>query len=163
MGLTEEIKNINTKLEEITTPKGKKKKFKLPSGAKVGKGQAKKNYVTILKANENGHGQWIKEQIKEQTVIIDGIPRLATSEYIINIGKNPIMVIPSWSIQPINFRKIHEASLADGSNTAGYQLILNSMKLNLVGGKKKMKAWIAWVIGTVIFGIIGYALFTGGI
>ena len=166
MGINEQLENIQKDIKDIKgeDEKEKKKKFRLPFGKKVSKGQAKKNYVTVIKANENGSATFMKERIDEQTVLIDGVPRLATPEYLIQFKKCPIMVIPSWSVQPINWRKNHEESLLNGSNKAGYQLLLNRMKLSGVEGlKKKMSSWVAWIASIGLLCIVGYALYTGGI
>jgi hypothetical protein len=166
MGITDQLNQINKDLKEIKgeEEKSKSRIFKLPFGKKVSNSQAKKNYVTVIKVNENGFPEFLKEQIIEQTVLIDGIPRLATPEYIIHYKKCPIMLLPSSSVEPINWREMHKRSLSDGSNAAGYRLLMNRMKLSTVEGvKKKMSGWIAWVFGAIVLGIIGYALFTGGI
>jgi hypothetical protein len=166
MGLNETLVEINRELKELKEEKQIKKTnpLKLPFGKKVSKSQAKKNYVTIIKVNENGHPEFLKEPIVDQTVIIDDIPRLATPEYLIHYKKCPIMLLPSSSVEPINWREMHKRSLSDGSNAAGYKLLLNRMKLaNVEGNKKKMSGWIGWIIGIAVLGFIGYALFTGGI
>jgi len=164
MGLIEEVKELKNEVNQLKGEEKKPKPFKIPFWKKVGGAKARKNYVTIIKVNENGHANFLKEQIDEQTVIVDKIPRLATAEHIIQFKKNPIMIIPSWSVQPISWKQNYESSLLNGSNTAGYQLLMNSMELNKSElGKKKMKGWIGWLFGAIVLGIIGYALFTGGI
>jgi hypothetical protein len=166
MGLNEQLSEISKELKELKEEKEQKKPkpFKIPFWKKTKGRDKKKNYVTVIKANENGHGEFLKEQINEQTVMIDGIPRLATAEYIINIKRNPIIVIPSWSVQPINWKELCSTSLADGSNVAGYKLLLNAMKLSGVEGKKKgMNPVVLWIIGGLVVAGIIYALVTGKI
>jgi hypothetical protein len=165
MGLNEQLEQIQKDLKKIKGEEEEKSNvFRFPFGKKVGKGQAKKNYITIIKVNENGHPTWLKEPIKEQTVIVDGIPRLATPEYIIQYKKCPLMVLPSWSVEPINWKKHHDESLTNGTNTAGYQLLLNRMKLSGVETKKKgFPSWLMWVIGGGVVAFIIYALVTGKI
>ena len=166
MGINEQLENIQKDLQEIKgeDEKEKKKKFRFPFGKKVTKGQAKKNYVTIIKRNENGEAQWLKEKIEEQTVMIEGVPRVVTPDHIIHYKKCPIVVIPSWSVEPINWKENYEKSLVNGNNIKGYQLLLNRMKLSGVeGAKKKMASWIAWVAGIGLIALIGYALWSGGI
>jgi hypothetical protein len=166
MGLNDTLEQIQKDLKELKGGEKEKKPkaFRLPFGKKVGKGQLKKNYILVIKVNENGNPEWIKEPIVDQTVIVDGIPRLATPEYIIHYKKCPIMLLPSSSVEPINWRDMHKRSLSDGSNAAGYRLLMNRMKLSTVEGtKKKMGGWVAWILGIGVLGFIGYALFTGGI
>ncbi len=167
MGLIEEIRELKQEVAKATEdkPDKKQKSFKIPFFKRVRGGASRNNYITVIKVNENGHAEFIKEQIKEQTVMIDNVPRLASAEYIVHVKKNPIMVIPSWSVQPISWKANFKSSLLDGSNTAGYQLLANRMELNQadVTKKGKMKGWVGWVFGIVILGIIGYAFFSGGI
>lgn len=163
MGLNEQLTEISNQLKEIKQEKeGKKpKNFKLPFGKKVGNGQAKRNYVTLIKINDNGVVTFDKKQIEEQTTIIDGVPRLATTDHVLFYKKNPIIIQPSWSVEPISPKQHLQNSLENGSNIAGYQLLLNRMKLSAVGEKKKMGGWVAWVFGIIILGIIAYAFFSG--
>ena len=166
MGINEQLENIQKDIKEIKgeDEKEKKKKFRIPFGKKVSKGQVKKNYVTVIVRNENGEAQWLKEKIDEQTVMVNGIPRIVTPDHIIHYKKCPIVIIPSWSVEPINWKKNYENSLINGSNTKGYQLLLNKMKLSGVEGtKKKMASWVAWAAGIGLLAIVGYALYTGGI
>jgi hypothetical protein len=166
MGINETLEQISKELKEIKgeEDKEKKKKFRLPFGKSVSKGQAKKNYVTIIKRNENGEAQWLKEKIEEQTVMVDNVPRLVTPDHIIHYKKCPIVIIPSWSVEPINWKENYDKSLVNGTNIKGYQILLNRMKLSGVeGGKKQMASWVAWIAGLGLLAIIGYALYTGGI
>jgi hypothetical protein len=164
MGLIEEVNDLKKELRELKGEEPKPKPFKIPFWKRIGGRAARKNYVTVISVNENGHANFFKEQINEQTVMIDKIPRLATAEHIIQYGKNPIMIIPSWSVQPISWKENYNSSLLNGSNTAGYQLLMNAMELNKSElGKKKMGGWMGWIIGIIVLGVIGYALFTGGI
>ena len=83
MGIKEdlqEIKDLMKKQEEVVKEK-KEKGFRYPLGKKVGKGQKKKNYVTVLKINENNTATFKKVKIEDQTFMEDGVPRLASSCY----------------------------------------------------------------------------------
>jgi len=165
MGLNEQLSEINKELKELREQKDTKKPkpFKIPFMKRTRGRDRKKNFVTVLKVNENGHGEWIKLPVQEQTVLLDEAPRLATPEYIVNVKRNPIMVIPSWSTTPINFKENHVNSLTDGSNIAGYQLLLNRMKLSGITTKKGMNPIVLWIIGGIVVLGVGYALITGQI
>lgn len=153
-----EIKNL------LIEEKGvKKKKFRYPFGKKVGKRQRRKNYVTILVVNENGTCEFKKYIIEEQTVIHDLIPRLATSGHMLHDKKgNPLIIIPSWSVEPFSPLENYKESLINGSNKKGYQLLMNRMRLSIVESKKKVGNAMKWIGGIVIVGIIIYAVLTGG-
>jgi hypothetical protein len=151
----EEIKAILKPLEEAKT-----KKFKLPK--KVNKGQAKKNWITIMKVNENNHVNFSKQQIDEQTIMVDGVPRLAMNQYIMFYKGKPLIILPSWSVEPFSPVKEFQKSLEDGSNTKGYKILMAKMLKETVNPKKPMSNIIKWIIGLVLAGIIGYALISGG-
>jgi hypothetical protein len=147
--------------------KEKDKKFKLPFKAKVGNGKAKKGYIGILKINENGVITPSKEPIVDQTIMVDGIPRLANPDYVLKwkVGTKtlPILILPSWSVKPFSPSEDFKRTLSDGSNTAGYKLLLNRMKLSIVENKKKGLGKLGWIFGAVVIGIIAYALISGGL
>jgi len=167
MGLTEQIEEMNKKLEEITEGKKKKEKektFKFPFGKKVGKSQAKKNYVTIIGITENGALSFKKEQIKQQTTMVDGVPRLAQNEHVLFHKGRPCIIQPSWSVEPFSPKQHFAESLLNGSNVVGYPLLLHRMKTSAAdGNKKKVSGMVGIIIGGIVLAIIGYAFFTGGI
>ena len=158
MGIEEELKEIKAELKE----KKEVKEFRLPWKAKVGKAKAKKNWVGILKINENGNINASKQQIIEQTIVIDDVPRLATANYVLRWKKYPVIIMPSWSTEPFSPVANKEKSLEDGSNIAGYRLLMNRMKLNVDVKKGLGGNWWKWLLGIGLAAIIGYALITGG-
>ena len=160
MGLNEELQEIKAILKQ--EEKEKPKKFRLPFSKKVGKSQSKKNYVTIMKINENGNIDFQKRQIKEQTFIEDGIPRLATPNYVLRWKKNPMVIIPSWSVKPYSPSEQHEKSLNDGSNTKGYKILMAKMQSEIIKPTKQISGIIKWILGLGLLAVIGYALMTGG-
>jgi hypothetical protein len=162
MGINENLEEIKELLKENKEEK-KEKKWKLPFKAKVSPARAKQGYVGVLKINENGYITPSKEKIEEQTIMVDGVPRLATADYILHLNKNPLIILPSWSVEPISPSKSFEVSMNNGTNIKGYKLLMNKMKLATVEGKKQVGSWLKWVIGLVLVGIIIYAIFfTGG-
>jgi hypothetical protein len=163
MGIQDDIKEIKANI----IPEKKEKFFGLPFKAKVRNKKAKNGWVGILKINENGFITGSKQQITEQTVMVDGVPRLATPDYILKLKKGfntyPVLILPSWSVEPLkpfSPKENYEESLAKGSNIAGYRLLLNRMKLSTVeGGVKKSLGWMAWLIVLGLVGVIIYAIF----
>lgn len=160
MGLNEEIQDIKAMLTKKEEPK--EKKFRLPFGKKVGKFQVKKNFVTIMKINENGNIDLQKRQIKEQTFIEDGIPRLGTPDYVLRWKNNPMIIIPSWSVKPYSPSEQYEKSLNDGSNTKGYKILMAKMQSEVIKPTKQMGGVVKWILGAGLLAIIGYAFLTGG-
>jgi hypothetical protein len=185
MAIQEDLNRIKEMLKQPEVEEkhwwGGKKKVKLPR--KVSKGQAKKNWVTVWTINENGHLNPSKKQIDEQTIMIDGIPRLATNQYIMFFKNRPLIILPSWSVEPLPVRpKIFvqegekvdtdnlpfnpkqnlEESFVNGTNTKGLKILLAKMLKETVNPKKPMSNILKWGIGIALAGIIGYALISGG-
>lgn len=160
MGLNKELQDIKAML--APEDKENKKKFRLPFGKKVGVSQKKKNYITIMKINENGNIDFQKRQIKEQTFIEDGIPRLGTPDYVLRWKKNPMIIIPSWSVKPYSPEEKHKQSLEDGSNTKGYKILMAKMASETIKPTKQMGGMVKWILGLGLLAIIGYALISGG-
>ena len=171
--MSEDLAEIKAIIKPLEEKSKKTKKFKLPWGKKVGKAQAKKNWITIMKINENGHINFSKQQIDEQTITEDGIPRLATNQYVMFYKNAPMIIIPSWSVEPVNFDKYFkpipfnpkenlEESFVNGSNIKGFKILMAKMIKDTVNPKKPMSNVIKWIIGLGLAGIIGYALISGG-
>ena len=159
-GIGTKIERLEETINKLVDDNGgsKPKEFKLPFKARVSKIKNKKNWVTVIKINENRNLEFIKEKIDNQTVIVDKIPRLATGEYIFNYKNKPIMILPSWSVNPLTASELYNSSLKDGSNIVGYSILLAAMKSGEISKKKKMSLGIG--IGViVIIGIIGYSFF----
>ena len=164
MGLQDDLKEIKEKLAKQEAEKHPAKKpslFKIPWTKRVNPKQASQNCVTVIKINENGFLDFRKERIVEQTIIVDGVPRLATPEYVLHFKKNPCIILPSWSVKPYSPEDAVKASLEDGSNTKGYKILMARMKSDSLGAKPQ-SGMIKWVIGIIFAVIVGYALLTGG-
>jgi len=163
--LKEELKEIKDLIQDDKERK-RHRKFRLPIGARVGKNKASKGYVGIWKINENGFITASKQPIQEQTTMVDGVPRLATPEYVLKFKKGfrtyPLIIQPSWSVEPFSPIKNYEQSMLNGSNTKGYKLLMNRMKTEIVSAKKQVGGIIKWIIGLGLVGIILYAIFTSG-
>ena len=178
MGLTEDVKMMKEQMIKDEHSKKKTRSFNIPFAARVSAAQKKKNWTTILKINENGQGAFSKQQITEQTIIEDGIPRLATTDHIIFIKKNPLIILPSWSVEPFsppvgakeaegmkkpfNPKENLKESLENGSNTKGYKILMARMQSETVAKKMQGAGAIKWIIIAAVVGLIAYALMTGG-
>lgn len=159
MGLNERIKNVEHVIDEQN--KKTEKKFRLPFGKKVGKAQKKKNYITIMKINENGVVNFRKTQISNQTFMEDKIPRLGTADYMLQYKNSPLVILPSWSLKPFSPVDSFKKSLDDGSNIKGYKILLDRMNSEQTKPKREMGGLIKWVLGIGLIAIIGYAFLMG--
>jgi len=155
----EEIKELIKQKEE--KPK-KKKKFRLPFSAKINSARAKNNWVTIMRINENGQVTFKRTQINEQTFVEEGIPRLASAGYVTYYKNNPMIILPSWSVEPFSPMEHYNKSLVNGSNAKGFRILLAAMKSQAIDQKKMMARTFKWIIGLGLAAIIGYAFITGG-
>lgn len=163
--IKETLEELEKKVNQMDSPV-QKKKFRLPFNKKVGNKARKKGKVTVQIIKENGNVTFEKYQIQDQTIIHDLIPRLAGAGYITYYKKNPLIILPEWSVKPYSPAEQYEKSLTDGSNTAGYKLLLNEMKLDAAGLVKKNKmfgSWWLWLVGLAIAGFVIYVIATGGL
>jgi len=164
MTLEERIsEGIEKALKGIEDNSKKKKKFRFPFGKRVGNGKAKKGFVTVIKINENLQLEFDVVRIKDQTIMLEKVPRLATAQHVMYYKKNPVIIIPSWSVEPFSPSKHFEKSLEDGSNKKGYAILLEKMQKEQLGATKPMSGLIKWIFIIGVAALIGYALISGGI
>ena len=93
--------------------------------------------------------------------MVDEVPRLASGQYVFSYKNKPIIICPSWSVEPFSPSKSYQSSLRDGSNTAGYRLLLNKMQTEAIKLKGKIGGLGLTIGGLIIGGIIIYGLLTG--
>lgn len=160
--LKDEIKRLKEKIDGTESIKEKKgKKFKIPFKGRLKTNELKKNYVTVLYLKNNHTGEFIKVPIDESSTMINGIPRIATTEEIIYIdGKTPMIIQPEWSVKPISISDNYEQSVREQLTSEGFSVLLNRMKKEAIITKKKMSGWIIIVIIAVI-GIAAFFLLGG--
>ena len=156
--LKDEIRELKETIEE--TSQKKEKKFKLPWKSRISNRKLRENYVTVMTINENRGVDFKRVQIKDQAVMVDGIPRLATGDEILIYKKKPLMIVPSWSVNPFSPKENYEQSVKENMNTNGYRILLSIMKSELISTKKKLGLGLT-IGGIVLLGIIAYALFKG--
>lgn len=155
--LREDVDKLKKIFGEIEKKEKKPKKFKIPRKAKVNKRNAKKNYVTVVKLNENRNIDFEKKQIDEQTITVDGIPRTATVDCIGFYKKNPIMFIYGSSLNPVSFTELKEETDKNKTNATGMKLLLNKIELGGVKEKKKLSIKVILLLLVIII-VVGYLL-----
>jgi hypothetical protein len=155
--LKDEIKKLNDNFTQLVS----EKKIKKIKGKKLSRGQLKKNYVRYLYIDENRNMKAMKVPIDEGIVSTDGVPRIATTDYMLTWDGQPTIIQPSWSLKPFDPVVSREETTKDKMNSAGIKLILKRIEEGTVNTKKKLS-------GAVIFGIViaiivvGYILLRGG-
>lgn len=163
-----EEKGIGSKLDELIGLNkelvGRKKMthWKMPRGGKLTKSQIRKNYVTMIVVNENKELDFIKVPIDEGTTLVDGTPRIATTDYVMTFKGKPVIFQPKWSVRPFSPTSHQELTVKNQDSAAGYKLLLNKMKKEVISPKKTMSGVILWIIiGLVVIGG-AYYLFKSG-
>ena len=173
-GLREELDFIKEHLRDKgiinQKNKDKTKKFKISPmsntwfKARMGKRHVKHNWVIIFHLKGRSMSIY-KKQIKDQTVLIDGVPRLATEDNIILWnGRKPAIIVRDNSVKPISpsdidFLDISEDAVQQGKkglNVAGYRILMDRMKNEAIKSKKSIPGWLWIVGGLVIAGAIAY-------
>ena len=157
------FERIEEKLDMIAQQEEKKRKpFKLPWKAKISKKKAEQGYITVLYIKENRTMLFDKQPIDEQTIMMDGVPRIVTPEETLIYKGRPFVIIPSWSTKPFSPTDNYEDIVKTGYAAQGWRLLINRVKSEAILAKKKISgALIFGVIAAVI--VIGYLAMKGGL
>jgi len=161
MNLKERIEKIENKEKESN-----EKKFKFPFGKKVGTGQRRKGYVTLVKLYTNGNADFKKVKIEDSTFFEDEVPRLAQAGCVFFYKKTPIIFLPEWNIEPFtpfSAKTDFKEAMENGTFTNGIRLLLNKMELAGTKQKKQMSGLIKWIFILGVGAIIVYAFLSGSI
>ena len=158
--LKDEIRRLKEKIDQEEPKKEKKKRFKLPGKAKLSRKNLKDGYVTICYIKNNRDVEFFKVPIDESTTMIKGVPRLATTDDMLFFKKNPLLIVPEWSIKPFSPTDHYDDTVKERLRSAGYALLMNRMQKETLSLKKKMSGWIIILIIAVI-GVIGFFLLGG--
>jgi len=137
----------------------KKQKIKLPRKAKVSRRKQKQGYVGILYIDENGNIYGEKQKIEGSVLRENRAIRYhATNgkEILFWEGKFPIVLQPTWKINPLDIRKD-----TNKNETYGQPYIMARMLKDMIVLKKKGGLSILAIIGLVIGGYIVYKLIVG--
>ena len=157
------IEILATREEKKEEEKNKSFSHWLPWGAKVGKKKARQNYIIVEKIGSNGSVTYERSQIKDGTILIDGVPRIVTPEDIVFYkGKRPMIIQPDWSVVPFSKKDHFDKSQQAGYGTKGWKLIYQRMMTSMIDDKKKISGWLIFGIIAVV-GVIGYFAFKGGL
>ena len=113
----------------------KTKKMRIPRKAKVRKRKMKKGWIGILKVDENGAGEFEKQQIIGNSYKLkDGTYHsLKGDEKIILKGKMPLVIQPSWKLNPINV--IQGDNETYGQKYVMARMLSDTIKVKGSGGK----------------------------
>lgn len=139
----------------------KEKKFKLPFGARLGKKALKQGYMTVVFINDNKEVEFMKVPIKEQTMMIKETPHLAMAKYMMTYKGKPLMIVPSWNVEPFNPAQNFNEAETGKTMSVGYRLLMNRMKSAIIEGTKKAINWWIIVGGIAVIAALGYVAMKG--
>jgi len=160
-----EEKNLSQKVEEsfdfinkVKEGKIKVRELKIPRKAKVSRMKQKKGYIGIIRVDENLNMTGEKVKLEESSVQLKGGTFHATDgqEICRWNGKYPVVIIPTWSKNPINLKE-----LKPNNETYGQKYIMAKMLKAVIVATKKKGSFLIWII-IAIAAIIGYSLITKG-
>lgn len=155
---------LNEIAESIPKKKVKKKverEFKIPFNAKVMGKKQKENFVTVMRINENGNVGFSKERIQDQTIVIDDVPRIASGKYVMKYKRNPLIILPNWSVVPFSPSENYDKTMFEGANSNGYRLLMNRMQAEAIKLGRKIGGWGIGIGAAIVVGVIIFALLTG--
>ena len=159
-------KTIRELLEEIAKkedPKGKQeKKSWIPFFKMVGKGKAKKGWITVMHIQDNRSIRFIKVPVNEQTAMVAGSPRLATSDDMLYYKNKPVIILPEYSSKPYSPVDHFEQTRKEKYLSVGRRLLLNRMWKELIPDKKPISGMVIFFIITAMIAA-GYFAFKQGL
>ncbi len=161
------IKELLTELKAkqdamVESKQPETKGWKLPWKARVSNANARKNYTTICVIKDNLQVDFIKQEISDGTITIDGLPRVATADHIMHYKGKPFMIMPYWDTKPFSPVNSYDESLKDKTNIAGRRLILSKLEKEAIKPKGKGGGMMMWIIIGIVVLAAGYYFLKGG-
>lgn len=146
--IKDQLKAINEKLD-----KPEKQAFKLPFFSRIGKSKAKKGFVTAQILRSNGNMDFKKVVLEDNTIKIPSTEKgeftyhAVEADDIFYFKKNPMVIIPDFSTEPVSKHQLVEQTKANGTSTSGQKYILARMKRDLIKPNN-------WNVGTILIIIV---------
>lgn len=135
----------------------------IPFSAKVGKKKARNNFVIVAKVGDNKAFSFERQQIKEGTILVDGIPRPVTAENIILYkGKTPMVFALNYCIPLLNFNEHYTTALSTGNGTKAWKLLISRIKSEALLPDKKGISGMVIVLIVIAIGAGAYFAVKGG-
>lgn len=137
-------------------------KMLFPWQTRLGRVKRRKGWIIGMLIHENRHVEFIRVPSTENTVMVDGAPRVIRPDDIIWFKKKPMVVLPSWSAKPFSPADNYSDTIKDKYLATGFKHLLNRMKTEMIPTKKKFNAW-GMLIGIVVLAVVGYLAYKGGL
>lgn len=159
--ISEKLDRITKQNEELISSK-KEKGWKLPFGKKPSKAQVKKGWTTVQIIRNNGNIDFTKAKIEDNTINIDGLPRVAIPDYILTYKNTPFIIIPEWSLKPFSPVENYADLEKQKNTTIGWRLIQAKMEKEAIKPAGKGFGSMGWIILVVVGLAVGYYFLKGG-
>lgn len=148
-GITSRLDELTKRLEE-QEHKEKKKEEKTLKIPKIGLGKLKKNYVLLVRLKTN------QQMVMERVPIEDDMIYLrdndtyhsATTDCVWRYKGLPVMILPEWSLQPINPTDLFEKSVTNKELVLPQRALIKAIELSQIKKKKKGNIWL--IVGIII-------------
>lgn len=166
--LSERIKRIEQTMgmdeSSVDEPEEKKKKpgIRIPFFSRVGKAKSKKNWVSVMKILDNRNISFEKQHVENETIIVDGLPRIVTPDETLMYKGNPIVILPSWSVKPFSPTDNLSETESKQYSAKGHKLLLARMLGEIISTKKKVSLAIVFIIIVALIAG-GYFLMKSGV
>lgn len=155
--LKEQVAQLNENFNRLLAS-GKVKGVKMPKTPS--KGQVKKGYIYVIYINENGDIKPMKTMIEEGTTAIEGIPRIATPEFMLTYRGKPAIIQPANTTEPFSMNKNYSEAVRNEMTAHGHKLLLNRIERGELKNKKRISGAMAFGIVIVLI-VVGYLLMRG--
>lgn len=132
------------KLEGSVQEDVKTKRLKLFRKAKANKRRIKKGWVGILRVDENGNMAGERQKVEDMTVRLKDGTYHATDgrEVLFWEGKFPVIIQPTWKINPIQLRKDKEVNEVYGQK----YIMARMLRDAIIMKNKGSMSIIIWVL-----------------
>jgi hypothetical protein len=118
----------------------------------VGKKRIEKGWATIILIRSNRNLAFLRAQVKDGMAIIDGFPRICTSDHTLFFKRKPFYIIPEWSLKPFSPEDNYAQTERDKMNIAGRRAVLATLETEKIKTKKDLGGIIWIVLGVIVCG-----------
>lgn len=132
------------KEEEWKLPFWKKFKFN------VGKKKVENGWAQFIIIKSTRSMEFTRAKVKDGIAIIDGFPRVATSDHVLFYNKKPTYIIPEWSLKPFSPEDNYAQTERDKMNIAGRRAVLATLETEKIKAKKDFGNMIWIVVGIIV-------------
>lgn len=154
-GLSDKLaKKVASELFEMQTKKGKSKEKKFMK-IKLSKSQLKKGFVNTIILKRNGGIDLKKNKIEDGAIYLteNKTYHMSEAHHIWYYKNYPVMLIPEWTVEPINRSQWSEKTLKEGTNVDAQKFIIKKSE-EFAAGMKPSKSFGNPMIWLIVIGAI---------